>query len=197
MSDTRRPRDLLGRVAVAIWAPCMLVVVSLLMVNHVIAMPGPTDLSRLETALSEHAGPSRTLVHVIYQHCSCTRGLVRHLLERGPYPDANEVVLFVGADRELGEQMRAAGYSFQTLSRDHLVQKYGLEAAPILSILDAGELRYVGGYYRLPAAIHPLDQALVTALDHSEKLEPLPVFGCAVSERLLDQVDPLGLQGRY
>ena len=60
--------------------------------------------------------------------------------------------------------------------------RFGLEAAPVLIVFDsAGRLRYAGGYYSHPAAITPLDERIYAQLAARAEVEPLPVFGCAVS----------------
>ena len=69
---------------------------------------------------------------------------------------------------------------------------WGLIAAPLL-VLASAELDYVGGYYAVPAAVSPRDEAIARAVAPHEPVEPLPIYGCAVSPALQDQVDPLGL----
>lgn len=181
-----------------IWAPAALVVVALLMVNHVVAMPEPSDVERLQGAVVELLGgrlERRAVVHVIYAGCSCTDGLVAHLDERGPRPDADEVVLYVGADRERQARLAARGFRVEPLPRSALEQRFALQAAPILVVIEPdGVLTYVGGYYRYPAAVHALDQEVLASLDAGKAPEAFPIFGCAVDPALARQLDPLGLQ---
>lgn len=56
-----------------------------------------------------------------------------------------------------------------------------------------GRVRYLGGYYDHPSASNPLDLRLREALDRGERVAPLPIYGCAVSPRLREAFDPLGL----
>lgn len=193
-----RWRQWLGVGLLAVWAPVALVVIALLMVNHVVAMPEPSDVDRLHAAVEALVGgraDRRAVVHVIYAGCSCTDGLVTHLDTRGPGADTDEVVLYVGADAERQARLAARGFRVEPLPRSELEERFALRAAPILVVLEPeGELAYVGGYYRYPAAVHALDEQILARIDGGERPEGLPIFGCAVDPALARQLDPLGLQ---
>lgn len=181
-----------------VWAPLTLVVTGALMVNHVIALPQPTETGAMIAAMSalgDTRGDSPLVVHVVADGCSCTDSLFDHLLSRGPRGDLDEVILFVGADPDRESAIRAAGYRLAVTDRAGLLAGYGLESAPILVVVEPPDrLRYIGGYYRFPAAVRPLDEQVLASLDAGTAHAPLPIFGCAVSERLAEQIDPLGLQ---
>ena len=116
-------------------------------------------------------------------------GTLRHRFQ-----NAEEVILFVGEDAKKKVLAERAGFQFAAISASELVLKFGLEAAPVLIVVDStGQLLYVGGYYDHPAAITPLDERIHAQLAKREGVEPLPVFGCAVSARLQKSLDPLGL----
>jgi hypothetical protein len=159
-------------------------------------MPALDDETRLSRAmLALRRDPARAfLVHVIYAQCSCTERLFAHLVKRGAFADAEEVVLFVGDDDLKRRSAGQAGFGFTTVSARELAVRYGLEAAPVLVAFDpAGRLRYAGGYYDHPSTQSPHDQRIHAELAGGASPKPLPVFGCAVSPRLQKSVDPLGI----
>src|SRR6185503_14881440 len=102
--------------------------------------------------------------------------------------------LFIGEDPAKRGAAERAGLRFVTVSASGLAARYGIEAAPLLIAFNAaGRLRYLGGYYNHPSTIFPLDEKIHAQLAQGAAPVPLPVFGCAVSPRLQDSVDPLGI----
>jgi len=115
-----------------------------------------------------------------------------HLIARGRFRDAEELILFVGSDPGNRETALRAGFGFQNISDSDLISRFGVEAAPVLVIFNSnGELRYAGGYYNHPATIRPLDEQIHGQLEAGKVTAALPVFGCAVSLRLQRSLDPL------
>ena len=194
---TSRRRERLGQLAVGLWAAACVFALATLSVNHVLSMPEPEEdaIASLEAslrALRRH-GERAFVVHVIAADCSCTERLFAHLLAAGAESDAEELILFVGSDSARAAAAEGAGYRFRTLGRDTL-ERMGLEAAPVLAVLDAGgTLRYLGGYFDHPAAVTPLDRVVRNRLSEGLRPAPLPIYGCAVSTRLRESLDPLGL----
>ncbi len=190
----RSLREKLGIAFLLLWAPLAIGIIGLLMVNHTVAMPSPTRLDRVEAALRTVAPDGHLVVHVIFAGCSCTDSLVDHLIARGADPSRREVVWFVGTMLPRHQPLGAAGYELRTPTAEELSAELDLKAAPLLFALRDGHLAYAGGYFALPAAVRPLDQQLLAALDDGEAADPLPVFGCAMDATLRRAVDPLGLQ---
>jgi hypothetical protein len=139
-------------------------------------------------------GDTRFVVHVIYERCSCTERLFAHLVARRAFADAEELVLFVGEDAARRDAVIGAGYRYASIAPDDLFAAFGLEAAPVLFAFDArGRLRYAGGYFDHPSTSKSLDESLYARVAAGEAPKPLPLYGCAVSRRLQDSVDPLGI----
>jgi len=176
------------------WIVVTLAGLAALSVKHMASLPEPDEalLSRAMLQL-RRSSSGYFVVHVIYAECSCARALFAHLIARRRFPGAEEAVLFVGADPKKQESGKRAGFTFTTMSAEELALHFGLEAAPVLIVFDsAGRLRYAGGYYSHPATITPLDERIYAQLATGAKVEPLPVFGCAVSSRLQKSLNPLG-----
>lgn len=191
----RRWRRWLGQTVLLLWAPCTLCLTAFLMVDHVAPLPPPgaPDVVAAAAALAVGSGPG--VVHVIYESCSCTDRLVASLLEREPRKGWAEHIVYVGSEDDRMRSARRRGYLVSSISRDTLRQQWALDAAPVLVVkLAHGGIGYLGGYYRYPAAIHPLHDSLIARVAAGEQPRGLPVFGCAVAERLAQQRDPFGLR---
>jgi hypothetical protein len=187
-------RGWLGKVLLAGWALVVLIGLASMSLGHMAAMPEPGDEGRLVRALRAlRVDPDRGfVVHVIYAGCSCTARLFAHLTQRPRFADADEIVLFVGDDPAKRRAAEHAGLRFTSTSPAALAERYGIEAAPLLIAFDAaGRLRYVGGYYNHPSTLFPLDEKIHAQLAQGGAPAPLPVFGCAVSPRLQNSIDPL------
>jgi hypothetical protein len=186
----------LGKALLAGWAVLTMVGLASMALPHMAAMPEPGDQARLvRELLALRRDPARSFyVHVIYAGCSCTARLFAHLTKRARFADADEIVLFIGEDPAKRRAAESAGLRFTTASPAVLAERYGIEAAPVLVAFNAGgRLTYVGGYYNHPSTIFPLDEKIHAQLAQGAAPAPLPVFGCAVSPRLQESVDPLGI----
>ena len=62
-----------------------------------------------------------------------------------------------------------------------LATRFGLEAVPILALFDSLGTPLSGGYYSHPATITPLDERIYVQIRAGSEVEPLPVFGCAIT----------------
>ncbi len=188
-------RRRLGLAVLILWAPALVVVIGLLMVEHLAPMPPPGDVDTLRAGLRQRGeDDEHRVVHVIYEPCSCTRRLWAHLLERGPRPDLTEIILYVGDEGPRVEAARAAGFRAHVLGREALRRQFALDAAPVLAVLAGDRVDYLGGYYDSPAAVHPRDREVIEASRAGRPPRGKPVFGCAVDEALAQRRDPLGLR---
>ena len=203
----RRPgRRALGASVLAIWAMAVLVVGAALMVPHVIALPAPAhDDGRLALAMRSLPGavPGRwTALHVLYQDCGCSARVFARLIGRHARADLNEEVLFVRdaprADADVeqtAQRARGAGFHFQSVTPAELQQRYAIESVPLLVVADAGgQVRYSGGYTEKSGAVEVEDAEIIDGVRAGRTIQPLPVFGCAVSSRMQEAIDPLRLK---
>ena len=205
-SATRPGRRALGGAILAVWAVAVLVGGAALMAPHVIALPVPAPSNqRLALAMRSLAGaaPGRlTALHVLYQGCGCSARVLDHLLRRHARADLNEEVVFVrdapraDADVEAtAVRARAAGFQFDSVTAEELQQRYAIESVPLLVVADArGQVRYSGGYTEKSGAVEVEDDAIIDGVRGGRTIEPRPVFGCAVSSRMQEAIDPLRLK---
>lgn len=187
----------LGVIFLTAWFAVIVVGMASLMLSHVFAMPVPSDERRLVEALQQwrRSSDKPFAVHVIYQNCSCTDLLVEELFARGPRDGWEEVIAFVDAPRARKQLAEAHAFASVSLDSKQLKEALGIEAAPVLVVLDSdNQLAYVGGYFQTPATIDPQDAAILRGLERHNSLKLLPIYGCAVSAELQSQTDPLGIK---
>ena len=190
------------RAVFAIWVGLCLVVGAYLLAAHLLTLPAPgaSDPALRTSAIAERRPFQRGqwfVVHVLDQDCKCSLRVLEHLLT-APRPLAvtERIVLIaseVAADRIAA--IRARGFDLDIVTGDQLAERYHLEAAPLLVVIDpADTVRYVGGYTPRKQAADVRDAAVVDALRRGERVAPLPTFGCAVGRRLRATVDPFGMR---
>jgi hypothetical protein len=200
-------RSAVGKLILGVWGVGILVVGASLMAGHLVSLPVPrvTD-SRLRASLA--AGPGVALGqwsahHVLYQGCGCSQRVLAHLLKRHARPGLVETVVYVRdpAASDTTEQASAsaeaprAGFGFETSTPTELEHRYAVESAPFLLIADgAGQVRYAGGYTARSGSQQIEDTEILDGLQAGRPVGTLPVFGCAVSSRVQQAIDPLGLK---
>jgi hypothetical protein len=203
-----RIERIVARAVLSLWFPAVLVVCAYLLGGHVLTLPSPTSdnprLANAVAALREPEASNRWIVlHVLYQDCRCSGRVLDHLLSRGAEAGARERIVFVRTRGSAGEgdegaittRIAAAGFDLDVTSADQLASRYGIPAAPLLVVSDpAGKVRYVGGYTDRKQSPVIRDQEIMGRLRNGERVETLPVFGCAVSAELDRSVDPFGLR---
>jgi hypothetical protein len=177
-------RERAGALLLGLWAVVAGLLLALLALQHSAPEPEPQDRTLLAHAmlmLRRHSDQS-FLVHVIYSDCSCSRGLLTHLLSRHAFSGTEELILFVGADSREGDPAIKSGFEFVHVSADYLASHFGLQAAPVLIVFNKkGQLQYAGGYYDSSATVAPRDERVYAQLTAGSQVTPMPVFGCAVS----------------
>jgi hypothetical protein len=168
--------------------------------GHTAALPTSVEGERaVERAVAGERWPAETgrwlVLHVVYGRCGCSGRVLDALVARGPTAGVRERVVLV--DGEPGDRARAlaAGFAVTRVTPEALVARYRLESAPLFVVADpAGRLRYLGGYTERKRGPVLRDVAVVRALRRGDAVEALPVLGCAVSRRLRDLTDPLGVR---
>jgi len=204
-ASTHRPTAAsvwVGRVFLIVWIPLLVAGIATLMVGHWVQLPKPAVADeRLDAALGAiepvdvAAAGEWTTYHVLYADCRCSRRVVTHLLESERPDDLAEVVLLVGEDEGLVEACRDAGFEVLPLTQAQLEERFGVESAPLLVVMDPnGTSRYVGGYTDRKQGLNHRDLEFVARLRAGEEIESLPVYGCGVSASLQESLDPLGVK---
>jgi thioredoxin-related protein len=135
------------------------------------------------------------LLHLLYARCRCSERILAHLTARKALPDAAERIVMVGADQALAQRARAAGYGVEQLSAEQLQQRYAFSAVPALAIVEPdGRIDYLGGYTERKQGPNVEDVLFYRRARAGARLAALPLFGCAVSQALRRQLDPLSLR---
>jgi hypothetical protein len=198
----RSPWRTVLRVAFAAWVLACVVGGAYMLSAHLLTLPAPeiTDLG-LQRAAVAHRQPFQKgrwlAVHILDQDCVCSLRVLDHLLaDPRPADVAERIVLIASSvSPERIAAVAARGFDLDIVTPDELADRYHVEAAPLLVVLDPGDrLRYVGGYTPRKQAADVRDVAVVEALRRGQPVDPLPTFGCAVGRSLRRKVDPLGLR---
>lgn len=163
----------------------MLVVGAGLLAKHVVALPAPSKDAHLSRSLVElrRAGTSGWLaVHVLYAECRCSQRIVAHLTSTPRPRGWAEVVLWVG--EAAPDPALARAFDVRRTTPEQLA-RWGVESAPLLVALDpADRAVYVGGYTDRKQGPDIRDLQILADAERETPMSALPIFGCAVSQRL-------------
>ena len=189
---------------IAFWLsiPCLLVILSSLMVGHWYTLPKPQrDSQQLVSSLAtlRKADESRSwmAVHVLYSGCGCSKRVLEHLLGSERTKLYAEKLLLVGPDPRLEARAKQAGLDVTVLTPTELKERFGLETAPLFLGTDrAHAIRYVGGYTERKRGPAIADRSIMAQLLRDGDAAERPLFGCAVSRSLQQVLDPLRLKYR-
>lgn len=182
------------------WAPLALLIGASLMVGHWNTLPRPrTEDSSLSRSLGSLRRPgeheSWLATHVLYSECRCSVRILTHLFERKPVSGVVEKILLVGEKAEYVERGRAAGFEVKVVSASELADRFHIQAVPLLVVQDASDaVRYLGGYTDRKQGPDIRDASIIRDLVNGGARRELPLFGCAVSQKLQALLDPLGLK---
>jgi hypothetical protein len=188
-----------ARLLLGAWAALAFVVAASLMAAHTYTLPTPavaddTFVGAIDT-LRERDDTGWLVVHVLYAECRCSQRIFDHLLGSTRPADVTEKVLLVGQRDDFAASARARGIAVVNVTPRELAAHYRIESAPLLLVVDpAGDVRYAGGYTERKQGPEIEDVELIERLLREESTTPLPLFGCAVSERLQAILDPLGIE---
>lgn len=190
----------LGGLVIAVWIPCLLVVLGSLMVGHWVPLPKPERSdARLATALAELRAAEGlqgwTAYHVLYAACPCSRRVLEHVATSERPAELAEVVLLVGEDPAFVRRCEARRLTVVPLDAQQLEQGFGICASPLLIVTAPdGAIAYAGGYTDRKQGLDHRDLAIVADLRAGRFVTPLPVYGCGVSRSLQEALDPLGIK---
>ena len=179
------------------WAALMTFICVTLMIGHWIQLPRPVvgTFQEFDSAsMSSDTGRWKAM-HFLYSECPCSRRILKHLLAREPMQNIEEIIILVGPTETNLEQLKNSRFIFECVSPDELKCKYNVESAPLLLVLSPDhKIRYSGGYTTRKQGLTIQDISLIRRTVSGEAFQPLPVYGCGVSDAIKAITDPLGLK---
>jgi hypothetical protein len=197
----RSPWRVVVRSAFVIWVALCVVIGGYMLSSHLLTLPTPelSDLGpqRSAVAVRRSTQHGRWLaVHILDQECKCSLRVLDHLLAtQRPADVVERIVLIGGARPDRMALIAAKGFDLDVVTPEQLAQRYRVQAAPLLIVIDpADTVSYVGGYTPRKQGSDVRDIAVIEALRRGEPVTPLPAFGCAVGRSLKDKIDPLGIR---
>jgi hypothetical protein len=183
-----------------IWFSGIVVLMAALAIGHQYAL-APLDRrdARLSAGLAQLLSDARgwAAIHVLYTECRCSQRIFAHLRTSRRPADLHELVLLVGDDRDraIATPLAARGFELVSVAAETLAARFGIEGAPTFVLVDpARSVRYLGGYTRRQQGPDIRDLAIVRQVRQGDELPDLPVFGCAVSQRLKAVFDPFAIR---
>jgi hypothetical protein len=184
--------------ALSVWFGVMLAIGASLLVRHSVALPRPAVDAELERSMSTLRIPADAgkwmAVHVLYADCRCSQRVADHLLSSSRPADLVEQVLLVGRSGALEGSLTARGFRVTVVEPDELAARYHVLAVPLLLVAAPdGSIRYAGGYTTRKQGPDPRDLEILASAKADRVTAALPVFGCAVSRKLDQVLNPLGL----
>lgn len=178
-----------------VWAAAALVIGSVLTSYHQpMLAPRETVL-----ALAGSSAPAKwQAIHVLSGACGCSQRVMRNLLTRGPMQGSLEQIIVADGDESylpgtelLLRQLKEAGFKVTHRGAEDLVRDTGMRGVPLLVIVSPDRtVAYLGGY-----GVNGDQANIILASAIAGKTDtPLPIFGCAVGQRIRREVDPFGLK---
>jgi hypothetical protein len=194
-------RRILLRGLFGTWVAGFLVLGAYQLAPHLLTLPvsqaGDAVVQRF-TAARLPAQQGRWLVlHVLDEDCPCSLRVLEHLFASPRPVDVAERVVLIARPGDAARiaAIRAHGFDLDVVTAEQLGERYHLDAAPLLVVVDpANAVRYLGGYTPRKQAADVREAAIVAAVMRGERVAPLPTFGCAVGAALRTTVDPLGIR---
>lgn len=201
------------------WFAITSVLAAQLLASHLLPVPNPSsqdpiaqagyqEIVHLYQAAQNHDDKPNTkllMIHTLYADCLCSKRLVEYLQKREqPWPAAvDEMVILVENKREDGggdgekeaEALEQRGFQVVRVDPETLATRFGMTAAPLLTILSTkGAALYSGGYSEQKQGPAVRDLEIVEALIDKRAVDSLPLFGCAVAKNLQKMLDPLRIK---
>lgn len=171
------------------------------MAGHWVTLPVPDrENDRLLEAVSAlpQAGERKWhLVHFLYGKCRCSQRTLDYLFERERPEEVAETLVLVDPNEEQLQKAATAQLEVETVQRAALKDRFGIESAPLLLIVNpSGEVTYSGGYTTRKQGLDFQDVELLNTAQANQPATPLPLYGCGVSRELQRYLDPIGLKYR-
>ncbi len=194
------PKSFIVKLGLAAWAGLLLFVVGTLMVGHWYTLPKPDKTDAFLTrALADLRGPTDAdawmSVHVLYTECRCSQRVFDHLFSSKRPSAVREKVLLVGKDARIEGRAEKAGFDVLVVSPPELKERFSLEAAPLLLVVEpSGSIVYSGGYTQRKQGPDIRDIDIITSLMQERAPRELPLYGCGTGNELQKQLDPLGIK---
>lgn len=175
-----------GAALLVVWFAATVLAGSTLLGRHLLPFDDVQgdDAQRALAGLRAPGSSRWTVVHVLYAGCRCSVRIADHLAASARPADVDEVVLWVG-DGAPPPALTRPGMRVIVMGAAELARDLHVETAPLLAVVDpGGRVPYVGGYTRRKQSDALEDGAIVAAARADRAPGALPIFGCAVSERL-------------
>jgi hypothetical protein len=137
-------------------------------------------------------------IHLLSGSCGCSQAVMKHLLERHLLEGVSEEIVLVDGPEKylpgsaaLANGLEAEGFRVNHINSQDVPEDSGLRGVPLLVFSSPGnKVAYIGGY----SGTGDGDKAIYERIRHGNKVEILPVRGCAIGEQVRRKADPFRLK---
>lgn len=168
------------------------------MVGHWVTLPVPAIVDSDWSAhlpSNESEANGLNVFHFLYSDCPCSMRILDDLIKHSSHDSVNETIVVIGDNHRGAESAATLGYRIRYTTTEKLRTDFGVEAAPLLVVIaNRNEPKYVGGYTARKQGLNSQHREIIAKCYRGEDVASLPLYGCAVSSRLKDVVDPLRLK---
>jgi len=186
-------KSLVARVAFGAWMLSASVASAYMMAGHLLTLPKP-ELSASEKAIAAlRTAPDSDrwmVVHVLSAECRCSTRVLEHLQATDRPDGVVEKIVLVDATADQAAQITK--FAVERVEADALSARFGIDGAPLMLVADpTGKIRYSGGYTDRKQGPTIFDREIIASVQNDHPVDSLPLFGCAVSQKLRSALNPL------
>lgn len=178
-------------ILLALWLSAVTVLGGTLLTRHAASLPAPARLTADFAVYRDPSSERLGVYHVLAASCRCSQQIARRLATSTRPAGVDEHVLIVGdTDRSFRGVFEGRPFTLHDVPEADLA-KLGIPAVPLLLVVVGDEVRYSGGYTERKQGLVVRDLELIELVRRGERPAPLPLFGCAVDEKLRRERNPL------
>ena len=183
-----------------LWAVTLITLIATLMVSHWSVLPLP---SGNDPKLAKAIDNTRSIkdlgqwyaTHVLYAQCNCSNRVLEHILNSPRPSGINEKLILVDHNPKWEKKAQEIGFPYEVITQQELKTEFNIESAPLFIVSNPeSKIMYAGGYTDRKQGLSIKDTDIIQNVMNNNPMEPIPLFGCAVSKALQTIVDPFGFK---
>jgi len=183
---------------VLIYGIVIMGVLSLVHTWHYVDLRAPASMTEELALLENRGGDKYQILHVLGEGCGCSEFTADYLFERGARPGLKEVVYFLGPKETLKQDLVSKGFEVHFKTLEELEKKNKeINGVPLFQVYGKDKsLLHSGGYSNkmITRGTKYLDIPTFKEILADGFAKSNPVFGCAIGQKFINIIDPLGLK---
>jgi hypothetical protein len=150
-----------------------------------------------QTSMAQNKKNLWSLTHVLGAECKCSAKVAEYLKKRGPQSGISEQVLIIGKASAEILSLKDQGFPVRVVEAAEIKEDLSRLGVPFLLIATPnGDNVYAGGYSEksVQDGSPVRDLEILESLQGHRVPQSFPIFGCAISRKLQNLVDPFSLK---